>query len=70
MGHTYPWVDPLRTSHPKFFKPIQLQNNIGITLKKKGFHSKLFIKSLPSRVEFKTLIKFTRKCVLMWKMNA
>jgi len=35
MGHTYPWVDPLRTSHPKFLKPIQLQNNIGITLKKR-----------------------------------
>jgi hypothetical protein len=30
-GQTYPWVDPLGTSHFGVLKPIQLQNNIGLT---------------------------------------
>jgi hypothetical protein len=27
-GQTHPWVVPLGTLHPKFLKPIQLQNNM------------------------------------------
>ncbi len=58
-----------KTSYPKFMKPIQLQNNIGLTWKKL-FIAKNLSNGYPSQVEFKTLIKFTKKCVLMWKMNA
>jgi len=47
--------------------PTSRQHRIHI---KKKFHSKIFIKSYPSHVELKNLIKFIKKCVLMWKMNA
>jgi len=30
-GQTRPFVVPLRTSHPKILKPMQLQENIGLT---------------------------------------
>jgi hypothetical protein len=30
-GQTYPWVVPLRTSHSKLLKPIELQDNIELT---------------------------------------
>jgi hypothetical protein len=31
LQQTYPRVVPLRTSHPKFLKPIQFHDNIGLT---------------------------------------
>jgi hypothetical protein len=34
FGQIYPRMDPLGTSQPKFIRPIQLQNNIGLKLKK------------------------------------
>jgi hypothetical protein len=30
-NQTYPWVLPLEMLDPKFLKPIQVQNNIGLT---------------------------------------
>jgi hypothetical protein len=68
-GQTYPSVDPLRRSHPQISEthPILRQHRIHI---RKAIHFKSFIERLPSHIEFKTLIKFTKKCVLMWKMNA
>jgi hypothetical protein len=60
----YPWVVPLGMSHPKLLKPIQLQNNMELALKKKIIPNYLS-KGYPNRVEFKTLIKFTEICVLI-----
>jgi hypothetical protein len=37
---------------------------------RKLFNPNYLSKGYPSHVEFKTSIKFTIKCVLMWKMNA
>jgi hypothetical protein len=37
---------------------------------KKLFIPNYLSKGYPSNVELKTLIKFIKKCVLMWKMNA
>ncbi len=68
FGQIYPWVDPLGTS-PQIYKthPTSKKHRTQI---KKTFQSKLFIKRLSCHVEVKTLIKFTKTCVLMWKMNA
>jgi hypothetical protein len=57
-------VVPLGMSHPKLLKPIQLQNNMELALKKKIIPNYLS-KGYPNRVEFKTLIKFTEICVLI-----
>jgi hypothetical protein len=37
---------------------------------KKAFHSEFHIKRLPSCVEFKTSIGFTKKLILIFQMNA
>jgi hypothetical protein len=49
--------------------PIQLQDKIGLTLKKK-FIPNYLSKGCPCHAEFETLIKLINKRVLMWKMNA
>ncbi len=68
LEQTSPWVVPLRTSHLKFLRPIQLQNNIGFILKNL-FTPNYLSKGYPNHIEFKILIKFTKKMHLMWKMT-
>jgi len=59
MFHGSSYWTPLGTSHPKFLRPIQLQNNIRLTLKKL-FIPNYLSKGYPSHVEFTILIKFTK----------
>jgi hypothetical protein len=52
VGQTYPWVVPLKMSHPKFFKPIQ--NNIGI-IENRIFVLNFKLEDYPSQcIKFKT----------------
>jgi hypothetical protein len=62
-------VDPVRMSHPQIYEthPILGQHRIHI---KKNFIPNDLSKGYPSHIKFKTPIKFTKKCVLMGKMNA
>ncbi len=66
---TYTWVVPLGTSHPKFLRPIQLQDNTRLTLKNK-FSPNYLSKGYPSHVESKNLIKFIKKMCFDVEMNA
>jgi hypothetical protein len=67
FGQIYLWVDPLRTS-PQIYETHSTSKQHRTQIKK-TFQSKLFIKRLSCHVEVKTLSKFTKTCVLMWKMN-
>jgi len=58
-----------RNITPQIFvtHPTSGQHRIHI---KKKFNPNYLSKGYLSHVELKTLTKFTKKCVLMWKMNA
>jgi hypothetical protein len=56
---THPWVASLETSHFKFLKPIQFQNNIGL-ISRKLFILNFVSKDDPNHVKFETSIRFTK----------